>query len=317
MRELQAHAAPERVADGMHAIDGKVVEQVADRGRVGTEAVVAIAVAGVAVTEEVHREDLMAEGGEAIGDIAPGVPGGAHSVDQHQGSARARTEAVGRAVAVGLVELRPGAHHSPSTCRLTYANVTYVTVGFLGMGCRGRILCSVTVSTPCGDRAARHWIDADGDGCDTREEVLLEESTTPAQAGTGCRITGGQWVSAFDGAETLDPSTFDVDHMVPLAEAWDSGASAWSASTRQAFANDLGYSGSLIAVSASSNRSKGDRDPAEWLPPNSSFRCTYVLTWIAIKYRWSLSIDPVERGTLQQQVASCGDPTLALPARAS
>jgi hypothetical protein len=163
----------------------------------------------------------------------------------------------------------------------------------------------------------RHWIDADGDGCDTREEVLIEESTTPAQTGTGCRITGGRWVSAFDGVETLDPSTFDVDHMVPLAEAWDSGARAWSTSTRQAFANDLGYSGSLMAVSASSNRSKSDRDPAEWLPPNSSYRCTYVLTWIAIKYRWSLSVDPVEKGTLQQQITACGDPTVVLPARAS
>jgi hypothetical protein len=163
----------------------------------------------------------------------------------------------------------------------------------------------------------RHWIDADGDGCDTREEVLIAESTTPVATMSGCRITGGAWVSAFDGVRTTDPSSFDVDHFVPLAEAWDSGASQWSASTRQAFANDLGYAGSLIAVSASSNRSKGDRDPAEWLPPNTSYRCTYTTTWIAVKYRWSLSVDPTELGALQGAVNSCGNPSIALPAKAA
>lgn len=162
----------------------------------------------------------------------------------------------------------------------------------------------------------RHWIDADGDGCDTREEVLLEESLTPTQTTTGCRVTSGSWSSAFDGVTTRDPSSFDVDHMVPLAEAWDSGAREWSAATRQAFANDLGYSGSLIAVSASSNRSKGDRDPAEWLPPSISYRCTYVTTWIAVKFRWSLSVDPVERTALQSAVTSCGNPTVSLPPKA-
>lgn len=162
----------------------------------------------------------------------------------------------------------------------------------------------------------RHWTDADGDGCDTREEVLLQESITPALTEPGCRLTNGRWVSLFDRVETEDPSTFDVDHMVPLAEAWDSGANHWSASTREAFANDLGYAGSLIAVSASSNRSKGDRDPAEWLPTNTSYHCTYVTTWIAIKYRWSLSVDPAEKSSLQRHVVACGDPGMSLPPKA-
>ena len=182
------------------------------------------------------------------------------------------------------------------------------------------VLAMLTVSTEVRtgyDRALfRHWIDADGDGCDTREEVLLAESTIPAQVSTGCRITSGRWVSAFDGVQTLDPSTFDVDHLVPLAEAWDSGARRWNAATRQAFANDLEFEGSLIAVSASSNRSKGDRDPAEWLPAKDSYRCTYVTTWVAVKYRWSLSIDPVESNALRRDLTSCGNPVIALPARA-
>lgn len=100
----------------------------------------------------------------------------------------------------------------------------------------------------------QHWVDADGDGCDTREEVLLAESRAPTQTTTGCRITKGRWVSAYDRVKTKDPSTFDVDHMVPLAEAWDSGAYKWNALTREAFANDLDYSGSLIAVSGRRQR---------------------------------------------------------------
>ena len=161
-----------------------------------------------------------------------------------------------------------------------------------------------------------HWSDADGDGCDTRQEVLIQEATSPAQVGSGCRITSGGWTSAFDGIQTQDPSTFDVDHFVPLAEAWGSGASRWDAATRQAFANDLGYDGSLIAVSASSNRSKGDSDPAEWLPPKADYICTYVLTWVAVKYRWSLSVDFVEKSALERNINSCGNPSLVLPSKA-
>ncbi|MCS5689596.1 MAG: HNH endonuclease family protein, partial [Acidimicrobiales bacterium] len=107
----------------------------------------------------------------------------------------------------------------------------------------------------------------DGDGCDTRREVLIEESIEPVTETIGCSLQGGRWYSAFDGVETDDPSTFDVDHMVPLKEAWDSGAWAWDAARRQAFANDTTLADALIAVSASSNRSKGSKDPAEWMPP--------------------------------------------------
>jgi hypothetical protein len=139
----------------------------------------------------------------------------------------------------------------------------------------------------------RHWIDADGDGCDTRREVLIAESLTPVSVGAGCSISGGEWYSAFDGVSTTDPSSFDIDHFVPLKEAWDSGAHAWDSGTRQRFANDLDYPGSLIAVSASSNRSKGARDPAEWLPM-PSYRCEYVRTWVEVKLRWNLSADPAE-----------------------
>jgi len=151
----------------------------------------------------------------------------------------------------------------------------------------------------------RHWIDASGNGCDTRREVLIAESTTPVTIGAGCSLTGGTWYSAFDGVTTTDPSTFDVDHFVPLKEAWDSGAHAWDPGTRQRFANDLDFAGSLIAVSASSNRSKGARDPAEWLPPNTAYRCTYLITWVEVKLRWNLSADPREVSAIRSAGASC------------
>ena len=161
-----------------------------------------------------------------------------------------------------------------------------------------------------------HWIDADRDGCDTRKEVLLAEArTSPSRYGS-CSLSGGSWWSVYDGVMTSDSSTFDVDHFVPLAEAWGSGAWRWSYSTREAFANDLGFASSLIAVSASSNRSKSDRDPAQWLPPNSNYWCTYATTWIAVKYRWSLTIDRAEKLKLRYLVVKCGNPRIALPPKA-
>ena len=112
------------------------------------------------------------------------------------------------------------------------------------------------------DRAKfRLWVDADHDGCDTRDEVLIKEAVVKPRVGAGCTLQGGEWRSRYDGLVTKDPSSFDIDHMVPLNEAWQSGAWTWSAAKRQAFANDLGYQASLIAVSASSNRSKGDSEP--------------------------------------------------------
>ncbi|MFE6887993.1 HNH endonuclease family protein [Streptomyces sp. NPDC057694] len=85
-----------------------------------------------------------------------------------------------------------------------------------------------------------------------------------------------------------------MDHLVPLAEAWDSGAGTWTAKEREAYTNDLGDAPSFIAVSAKTNRSKGDKDVAEWLLPFEGDRCTYVSDWVATKMRWQLTVDPAE-----------------------
>jgi hypothetical protein len=148
------------------------------------------------------------------------------------------------------------------------------------------------------------WIDADHNGCDTRQEVLIAESIVTPTIGASCAVSG-EWRSAYDGVDTVDASKFDIDHMVPLAEAWASGAWSWTAAQRSAYANDLDQPYFLVAVSAASNRSKGDRDPAEWLPPSASFRCTYVLDWVAVKRAWSLTVDPAEAAAIQGLLNGC------------
>jgi len=149
------------------------------------------------------------------------------------------------------------------------------------------------------------------DGCTTREEVLIIEATTGVRS--GCAVIGGIWSSAYDGATTANPSSFDIDHMVPLKEAWVSGASTWGPAQRTSFANDLTYANSLIAVTASSNRSKGDRDPAKWMPPNSAYWCTYVQSWVAVKAKWKLAMDAAEQVKVSAVLSGCPDTDNPLP----
>ena len=151
------------------------------------------------------------------------------------------------------------------------------------------------------------WIDADGDRCDTREEVLIAESLTPAQVDPfSCKVVAGDWLSVYDGVTTEQPGDLDIDHVVALAEAWDSGASGWDLARRQAFANDLDHPEALIAVTASSNRSKGDRDPAEWRPPRPEAGCDFGTTWATVKVVWDLSADAAEVEALRSLLGGCG-----------
>lgn len=161
------------------------------------------------------------------------------------------------------------------------------------------------------------WIDADSDGCDTRAEVLMMESTTAVTTRGSCTVTSGAWYSAYDDSSTTEAQSLDIDHFVPLNEAWISGADKWDAATRMQFGNDLGYGPSLRAVSASSNRSKSDHDPAEWMPPHRDYYCDYVATWISVKWRWSLSVDSLERLALNAVLEQCTTFTVELPVKAT
>ncbi|MFJ1708511.1 HNH endonuclease family protein [Kitasatospora sp. NPDC088346] len=160
--------------------------------------------------------------------------------------------------------------------------------------------------------AFRHWIDADKDGCDTRKEVLLAEAVEQPAVGPKCALEGGTWFSPYDDVVLRDAKQLDVDHLVPLAESWDSGASAWSAKEREAYANDLAEPRALIAVSARSNRAKADKDVTDWLPPAAGYMCTYVSDWTAIKTRWGLAVDPAEAATLHRLAAGCSDTPLTV-----
>ena len=151
----------------------------------------------------------------------------------------------------------------------------------------------------------RHWIDADRDGCNTRQEVLKAEAVIAPEQGPNCTLTGGEWYSPYDDTYFTAARALDIDHLVPLAEAWDSGASAWTAKEREAYANDLGDPRALIAVSAASNRSKADQDPATWQPPAAGYRCTYATDWVAVKTRWGLAIDNVELSALADILSAC------------
>uniref|UniRef100_UPI003BA8E365 HNH endonuclease family protein n=1 Tax=Streptomyces sp. NBC_00998 TaxID=2903712 RepID=UPI003BA8E365 len=156
----------------------------------------------------------------------------------------------------------------------------------------------------------KHWNAGanPSDGCNTRMEVLIQEAVEAPQVGPGCTLTGGTWWSYYDEQLVTPAGALDIDHMVPLAEAWDSGASSWTAQRREAYANDLGQLTSLVAVTARSNRQKADQDPFEWLPPAPEALCRYGAEWTATKLRWGLAVDEAERDRLLDIAAGCGGP---------
>jgi hypothetical protein len=156
------------------------------------------------------------------------------------------------------------------------------------------------------------WIDADGDGCNTRYEVLIAEAVTAPTVGSGCSLTGGRWYSYYDGAYWTATSDVDIDHMVPLAEAWDSGARNWTAAQRESYANDLGDPRPLVAVTDNVNQSKSDQDPAEWMPPLSGVYCRYITEWVATKTRWGLTVDSAEKTSLTSYAAACTNSTVTV-----
>ena len=155
-----------------------------------------------------------------------------------------------------------------------------------------------------------HWIDADGDGCSTRNEVLIAEADDPVTVGSGCSLSGGRWFSYYDRLSWTNPSDVDIDHMVPLAEAWDSGARTWTTSVRQSYANDLGDSRSLVGVTDNVNQEKGDQDPREWMPTYD--KCRYPREWVAVKHRWRLTVDSGEKSALSSLAAGCTNTTITV-----
>ncbi|WP_328919881.1 HNH endonuclease family protein [Streptomyces sp. NBC_01724] len=147
-----------------------------------------------------------------------------------------------------------------------------------------------------------HWITISGT-CDTRETILKRDGSNVV-TDSSCAATSGSWYSPYDGATWSAASDVDIDHLIPLAEAWDSGADNWTTSKRQALANDLTRP-QLLAVTDNVNQSKGDQDPATWWPSRTTYRCTYARAWVQVKYYYGLSVDSAEKSALSSVLNGC------------
>lgn len=203
-----------------------------------------------------------------------------------------------------LVAIAPATPAAAATSVPKAVNGKLVT-GYLRERIRG-LRVAAEVRTGYDRSKFKLWDDVDHDCQNTRAEVLITESL---RATTGsCTIDGGKWFSFYDRRRFFHAGNLDIDHMVPLAEAWDSGARNWNAGRREAYANDLTDPRPLVAVSASSNRSKGDRDPAEWLPTYG--KCRYLMAWTVTKLRWRLSVDRPEKRAMIRLSKHCADKRL-------
>jgi hypothetical protein len=151
------------------------------------------------------------------------------------------------------------------------------------------------------------WIDADHDCQDTRAEVLIAESTAPVTFTTSsnCTVATGRWVDPWSGVVVTSATQVQIDHDVPLAEAWRSGAWAWTTAERIAYANDLSYGWHLNAVTNSENTSKSDSDPAHWKPPLQSTWCLCARAWTTIKAKYGLTADQAEWSALLTMAPTC------------
>ena len=138
----------------------------------------------------------------------------------------------------------------------------------------------------------------------TARQVVLERDGQDVVSDDDCQPTEGSWWSAFDDDWVYDePSDISVDHMVPLSEAWKTGAADWTTDERADFANDV-ESSQLWLATQSSNGEKGDQDPSEWMPSNTDVHCDYAKSWIDVKDRYDLTVTSEEQSSLQDTLDS-------------
>jgi hypothetical protein len=144
-------------------------------------------------------------------------------------------------------------------------------------------------------------------GCEnTRAAVLIKVSLVPVPMNkSGCSVLSGRWTDPWSGTTTTKAAAFDIDHTVPLENAWVSGAWNWTAARRLAFANDTIDADHLVPIAADENRAKGADGPDRWKPPLRSTWCRYALDWDRIKAKWHLSATAAEWAALQEMVATC------------
>jgi Protein of unknown function (DUF1524) len=144
-------------------------------------------------------------------------------------------------------------------------------------------------------------------GCDARNNVLRRDLTATTFRGS-CTVITGTLTSPYTGAAIHfvrgpQSAAVQIDHVVALGDAWQTGAQSWSASERETFANDPGE---LLAVDGPSNEQKGDADAASWLPANKSFRCRYVSIQVAVKAKYHLWVTRAEHDAMARVLQGCG-----------
>jgi hypothetical protein len=149
------------------------------------------------------------------------------------------------------------------------------------------------------------WFDTDGDGCDQRSQVLARDLTAGERKPGRCGVQSGTLDDPYTGSRVTSVSKIQIDHVVPLAEMWRSGAAAWPQERRVAAANDLR---NLMAVSGKVNQSKGDKTPDEWMPPNAAYTCSYGRIYVTVKAAYGLSVAPAERSALENALTTCDTP---------
>ncbi len=156
----------------------------------------------------------------------------------------------------------------------------------------------------------KHWNDQDGDCQNTRHEVLIDESISPVKfkSTDKCQVAYGEWYDPFTGETITDATKLDVDHMVPLKNAHDSGGWKWDNQKKSEYANYMKYADHLIAVTASANRQKGAKSPDQWVPPNKDNWCNYAINWVEIKAKWNLTSTKSEFESLEKMIGNCEYP---------
>lgn len=170
----------------------------------------------------------------------------------------------------------------------------------------GLVVAPANTTVPYDRDQWEHWVDADGDCQDTRDEVLIAESLTPVTLdGGGCNVVAGTWFDPWGATTWTLPSDVDIDHTVALHNAHVSGGWAWDAATRRAFANDLSYPGHLDAMEDNLNQAKGSLGPEAWRPPATDSWCEYATDWATIKTTWSLTVTLTEYDALAAMLATC------------
>lgn len=152
-----------------------------------------------------------------------------------------------------------------------------------------------------------HWSDPDRNGCDARNDILKRDLTNITyKAGTrDCKVIAGQLLDPFSGKVitfSADKVVIDIDHVVALSNAWQTGAAYFDKNKRSQIANDPL---NLLAVDAKLNRKKGDGDAATWLPPYKAFRCEYVARQVAVKAKYGLWVTQPEKAAIGKILSTC------------